>query len=186
MADSTRYAVLGLVARKPAHGYALVSEIEHWPLPEALRPGRSTVYRHLERLLADGLIERHAAESGQDSRKPDRTVYTATQSGIRELDAHLRTTPASFDELCVRISVCRPEDLPALIDFASHLERRSLEMFQEYSSGPDALALFRRGSDWRFVARALAARAQAADVANLATVLGDIRSELEALHQEAQ
>jgi DNA-binding PadR family transcriptional regulator len=184
MAESTRYAVLGLVARSPTHGYALYAEIERWPVPEELRPGRSTVYRHLERLLAGGLIEPVAtAEAGVDSRKPDRAVFAATPDGIRRLEDYIGTPPRSFDELCVRISACRPDDLPQLIAFAQDLEQRSMQVFQEHSASPDALTLAQRGAPWRMVTRALVARAQAADVAVSATILGDLRSDLEALQQ---
>jgi DNA-binding PadR family transcriptional regulator len=185
MAETTRYAVLGLVARAPIHGYALYAEIERWPVPEELRPGRSTVYRHLERLSADGLIAPVATtEPGTDSRKPDRAVFGATPEGVRQLDEYVRTPPRSFDELCVRVSACRPEDLPQLTAFARELEQRSLAMFQEHSVSPDALTLAQRGAPWRIVARALVARAQAADVASLATILGDLRSDLEALGEQ--
>ncbi len=184
MAESTRYAVLGLVAREPAHGYALYSEIERWPLPDELRPGRSTVYRHLERLHADALIEPRRSEGAADPGRPDRTVFAATPAGVAQLDAYVRTRPRSFDELCVRISVCRPDDLPMLVRFAADLEQASVRRFQEWSVRPGALALVRRNAPWRSVMQSIVAQAQAADVAALATILGDVRAELEALDQE--
>ena len=184
MAESTRYAVLGLVARQPAHGYALYSEIERWPLPDELRPGRSTVYRHLERLHGDQLIESRRAEGPADPGRPDRTVVAVTDAGLKHLDDYVRTRPRSFDELCVRIAACRPEDVPLLIRFAAELEQASLQRFQEWSLRGEAVALARRNAPWRSVMQAIVAKAQAADVAGLATVLGDMRSELEALERE--
>lgn len=185
VAESTRHAVLGLVAREPTHGYALYAEIERWPLPGELRPGRSTVYRHLERLSEGRLIapQRPAAEAA--SRHPDRTVYAVTPIGIDELDRYARTRPRSFDDLCVRVSIARPEDVPLLIDFAADLERTSLRRFQEWSTSPEPLALAERDAPWRSVLRALVAKSQAADVAGMATVLGDLRSDLEALRRHA-
>lgn len=184
MAESTRYAVLGLVAREPAHGYALYSEIERWPLPDELRPGRSTVYRHLERLHAGRLIAPRPSAEDVVGGRPDRTVFAATPIGFDELDRYVRTRPRSFDELCVRISVCRPEDIPLLIEFAGDLERASAERFQAWSMRPGAQTLARRDAPWRSIAQAIVAQAQAADVASLATVLGDVRSELAMLQRE--
>jgi DNA-binding PadR family transcriptional regulator len=181
VAESTRYAVLGLVAREPAHGYALCAEIERWPVPEGLRPGRSTVYRSLERLHAARLIEPRAASEAAEAGRLERTIYAATERGLEELDRYLLTRPRSFDELCVRLSVSRQEDLPRLLAFVEELEQESVRRFQEWGAGPDASVLARRGASWRYVARALVASARAADVANLATVLGDVRAELESL-----
>jgi hypothetical protein len=64
------------------------------------------------------------------------------------------------------------------------LEQESLQRFQEWGAGPNAAVLARRGAPWRYVVRALVASAQAADVASLATVLGDMRIELESLGRE--
>lgn len=185
LAESTRHAVLGLVAREPAHGYALYSEIERWPLPDELRPGRSTVYRHLDRLHAGGLIAPQQALDESGSRHPDRTVYAATPEGLTELDRHARTRPRSLDDLCIRISVARPADFPQLIAFATELEQLSISRFQEWSIAPEPLAMARRGAPWQTILRMLVAKAQAADVASQATVLGDLRAELEALHRHA-
>lgn len=185
MAESTRHAVLGLVAREPAHGYALYSEIERWPVPDQLRPGRSTVYRHLERLHAGGLIAPQEALDASTSRHPDRTVYAATPAGLAELERHMRTRPRSLDDLCIRISVARPTDFPQLIEFATQLEQTSIARFQEWSLAPEPLAMARRGAPWQTILRTLVAKGQAADVAGQATVLGDLRTELEALHRHA-
>lgn len=185
LAESTRHAVLGLVARDPAHGYALYSEIERWPVPDQLRPGRSTVYRHLERLHSDGLIAPHEALDDTTSRHPDRTVYAATPDGLAELERHAHTRPRSLDDLCIRISVARPADFPQLIAFATELEQLSLSRFQEWSLAPEPLAMARRGAPWQTILRMLVAKAQAADIASQATVLGDLRAELEALHHHA-
>lgn len=185
MAESTRHAVLGLVAREPAHGYALYSEIERWPVPDQLRPGRSTVYRHLDRLHADGLIAPQEASDPTTSRHPDRAVYSATAAGLAELHRHLQTSPKSLDDLCVRISVARPEDLPQLIAFAAELEQLSVVRFQEWSLAPEPLAMARRDAPWRAILRTLVAKGQAADVAAQATILGDLRADLEALQRHA-
>ena len=76
-------------------------------------------------------------------------------------------------------------DLPALIAYAADLEQESLRRFQNWAVGPDGVLLARRGASWRHVARALVAKAQAADVASIATVLGDVRAELEAVDQDS-
>ncbi|WP_272474540.1 PadR family transcriptional regulator [Baekduia alba] len=173
------------MAREPTHGYALYAEIERWPLPDALRPGRSTVYRHLDRLSEAGHIAPHDVVATAASRHPERTIYAATPSGVAEFDRHARTMPVSFDDLCLRLSTARPEDLPLLADYAAHLERASLSRFQEWSLMGDPRSLVQRGAPWRTVVQTLVARTQAADVASLATILGDLRAELEALNEHA-
>lgn len=189
MAESTRHAVLGLVAREPAHGYAIFAELESWPVSASLRPSRSTVYRHLERLHATGLVaaQEDATELPVGTRRPDRTVFAATHEGHTQLDRIAQTPPRDFDELTMRVGIARPQDLPLLITYATRLERESLDRFQQWSMLPEPCVIAaRQRTPWRSVTRTLQAKMQAADAASLATILEQISADLGELRRTVE
>jgi DNA-binding PadR family transcriptional regulator len=81
------WAVLGLLAEAPAHGFAISKALasggeigEIWALPRPL------VYRALGMLKDRGLVRAVVTEPGQG---PNRTILTATQAGLDELDRWL-------------------------------------------------------------------------------------------------
>jgi DNA-binding PadR family transcriptional regulator len=79
------YALLGLLAKEPRHGYELRSAFETflggtWPL------NIGQVYTTLARLERDGLVE---SERVHQELLPDRKVYSLTPQGRQALDAWL-------------------------------------------------------------------------------------------------
>jgi DNA-binding PadR family transcriptional regulator len=77
---SVRYAILGLLAQKPRHGYelrvafeAVVGGDENWEVKPA------QIYTTLERLEEADLVER-ASDLGEGD-EPSRRVYAVTRSG---------------------------------------------------------------------------------------------------------
>jgi DNA-binding PadR family transcriptional regulator len=81
------WAVLGLLAEGPTHGFAISKALtsggeigEIWALPRPL------VYRALGLLKDRGLIRPVVTEAGQG---PNRTILAATQAGLDELDRWL-------------------------------------------------------------------------------------------------
>ena len=80
----TELAVLGLLAERPAHGFAIFKELK--PGTEVGRVftvRRPLVYRALDRLLDMGLAERVHTEPGDAG--PQRTVHTITPAGRSRL-----------------------------------------------------------------------------------------------------
>jgi DNA-binding PadR family transcriptional regulator len=82
---SVKFALLGLLAEKPRHGYelhaafeALVGGDAYWDLKPA------QVYSTLERLQEAGLVE-CASDLGEGD-EPSRRVYALTQLGTQALD----------------------------------------------------------------------------------------------------
>jgi DNA-binding PadR family transcriptional regulator len=80
-----KYALLGLLAQEPRHGYDLKNAFEEmlggtWPL------NVGQVYTTLARLERDGLVA--SAIVPQDL-LPDRKVYSLTETGREELDRWL-------------------------------------------------------------------------------------------------
>ena len=82
-----RYALLGLLARQPSHGYDLKNEIEH-SLGDNWDINFGQIYTTLGRLERDGLIS--AAERTSDAR--GKKVYGIMPAGRAELEAWLNRT----------------------------------------------------------------------------------------------
>jgi DNA-binding PadR family transcriptional regulator len=87
---SVKYALLGLLALQPQHGYELKSALEQELVPlSPLNFGQ--IYTTLERLERDGLVAHRVVT--QDER-PDKKVYDLTGEGRRELARWLGTASA--------------------------------------------------------------------------------------------
>ncbi|MFI7612650.1 PadR family transcriptional regulator [Nonomuraea terrae] len=78
-----RYALLGLLAERPASGYELAKEFEGDLGHYAWQAGHNRIYPELARLADEGLIE--SAEEGARGRR----VHTITAAGLAELRAWL-------------------------------------------------------------------------------------------------
>lgn len=86
---SVRYALLGLIAQQPRHGYelhaafeALVGGKENWDVKPA------QVYTTLARLAESGLV---AEESVEKDGGPEKRIYALTPVGRQELQAWFDT-----------------------------------------------------------------------------------------------
>ncbi|SMF45159.1 transcriptional regulator, PadR family [Streptomyces sp. Amel2xC10] len=100
---SLKYAVLAALLEGEASGYELskvfdVSLANFWPAtPQQL-------YRELERLAQDGLIE---ARVVQQERRPNKRMFTLTEAGRADLSGFAATPPrrptAIRDELLIKI-----------------------------------------------------------------------------------
>ncbi|KUN41554.1 PadR family transcriptional regulator [Streptomyces longwoodensis] len=100
---SLKYAVLAALLEGEASGYELsklfdVSLANFWPAtPQQL-------YRELERLAGDGLIE---ARVVQQERRPNKRMFTLTEAGRADLRAFSAAAPrrptAIRDELLIKI-----------------------------------------------------------------------------------
>lgn len=80
---SVRYALLGLIAQQPRHGYdlhaaftAIVGGEQNWEVKPA------QVYTTLSRLMEGGFIEEEGVEQ---SGGPEKHIYTVTQKGLEDL-----------------------------------------------------------------------------------------------------
>ncbi|MGI5269733.1 PadR family transcriptional regulator [Nonomuraea sp. CA-218870] len=78
-----RYALLGLLAERPATGYELAKEFEGDLGRYAWQAGHNRIYPELARLVDEGLVER--AEEGARGRR----VHAVTASGLAALRAWL-------------------------------------------------------------------------------------------------
>jgi DNA-binding PadR family transcriptional regulator len=115
---SAKYAVLGLVIERPGYGYQLAQRLEERFGSSEFAP--SGVYSALDQLSRDAYI-RSAGEMGAGPRKraAPRTIYEATEEGLDHFESWMleaSPTPPLRDELHMKIALCRPRDLPRLID----------------------------------------------------------------------
>lgn len=86
----TEYAVLGLVAEEPSHGFALAKKLAaDTEVGRVLTVRRPLVYRALDRLVDHGHVESVATEKGDAG--PNRVIHRITQSGQRRLRSWLAT-----------------------------------------------------------------------------------------------
>ena len=80
----TEYAVLGLLAERPSHGFALAKELDaDTEVGRILTVRRPLVYRALDRLVEQGLAE--AAHIEQGDAGPRRAIHRVTGRGRRRL-----------------------------------------------------------------------------------------------------
>lgn len=112
-----QHAVLGVVSRNPEgiHGYAVRRQGERL-LGHFWRLNFGEVYRILDRLAADGLIEQVADAGGESARK----VYRITSRGQRSLDDYVLSPQTDAprplrQELAVKLLFASPEHLPELL-----------------------------------------------------------------------
>lgn len=116
-----RYALLGVVSQHPdgVHGYALKRHCER-VLGNFWQLNFGEVYRVLDWLAAEGLIEHVLAES-DSSRK----LYRITEKGRHSLDDFVLMPPTDAprplrQELAVKLLFAGPGKLPELLRLIDH------------------------------------------------------------------
>jgi DNA-binding PadR family transcriptional regulator len=126
-----RYALLGLLARKPLSGYDLKKRMEErvgffWSARH------SQIYPELARLEREGMVTHKVVEQ---SDRPDKKVYEATSAGLAALKewvtAPVNPRPAR-DELVLKaysLWLAEPEEALALF---REQERRHEEQLRQY------------------------------------------------------
>lgn len=121
---SAKYAILGLVIERPGYGYQLAQRLEERFGSSAFAP--SGVYSALDQLSRDEFV-RAAGEMGPGParRAAPRMIYEATDEGVDHFEAWIlgaSPTPPVRDELHMKIALCRPANLPRLIDLVNGQE----------------------------------------------------------------
>ena len=84
----TEYAVLGLLAEGPTHGFAISKALQtDTEVGRVITVRRPLVYRALDRLVDTGLAEPDHTEPGAAG--PNRVIHRVTRPGKRRLDSWL-------------------------------------------------------------------------------------------------
>lgn len=179
MSTSTKFVVLGLVARRPSYGYALIQQLEQWAVdPEAVQG--SSVYQALKELKRMDLIAQHQPVVTAEERGNQRTMYAATEAGEQRLSQWLAEPPGSYDELRMRIGLARPDNLDALIEYVTAAEVACLERISELVI-PSVRQLVDQLDSWEAVSATVLGRLSGAELQGRITWLRDTRVQLEEL-----
>jgi DNA-binding PadR family transcriptional regulator len=180
---SAKHAVLGLVIERPGYGYQLAQRLDERFGSSSFAP--SGVYSALDQLSRDELV-RSAGEmgAGRARRAAPRTIYEATEEGVEHFETWmLDPTPAPplRDELHMKIALCRPGNVPRLIDAVAGQELVCLGRLQDLKRLSEQDASSR---DWSRLMGTLAAEAEVAFWNSRIEWLQNARELLEQLRDE--
>lgn len=183
-------AVLGVVSRHPdgIHGYAVLRQGERL-LGHFWRLSFGEIYRILDRLAADGLIEQIADAGGESARK----VYRITARGQRSLEDYVVSPQTDAprplrQELAVKMLFAGPEHLPELLRLVTR--QRDAYLQELHTLGTERRKMHRVPFD-AFVTHLLidgaelAARAELAWLDEVATCLQERYGAMAAGHATA-
>lgn len=160
---SAKHAVLGLVVERPGYGYQLAQRLSARLGASAFAP--SGVYAALDRLAREGLVSPAGGPepTSGDSGRAARTTYRATHAGERRFEAWMLSSsppPPLRDELHIKIALCRPRDVPRLVEniHGHELAARARVCELRLSGGPVPAG----PGDWPAIARRLAVQTEIA------------------------
>ena len=100
----TEHAVLGLLAERPTHGFAIARELSaSEPVGRVLTVRRPLVYRALDRLVEGGLAQPLHAEPGDAG--PQRMIHRVTPAGRRRRKQWLAQPVAHVRDLRIEFQL---------------------------------------------------------------------------------
>jgi DNA-binding PadR family transcriptional regulator len=149
MYSGVRHALLALLAKEPAHGYELKTELEHTFGAAYPRLNIGQIYTTLARLERDGLVR--GVDVAQ-SRRPNKRVYELTAAGRDELAAWIEQPaegPRLRDDFFTKL-VLAPRagaaDRGQLIDRQRHHHLRAMHELLALPAGDPVPALLVEGA----------------------------------------
>jgi DNA-binding PadR family transcriptional regulator len=183
MVPDTRYAILGLLARRPDHGYELAVRFG-----QLVGPGwainRGQVYDMLGILEGDGLVECVSRPRMRRNVKH----YRITQRGEQAL-AEWLSTPCTAarplrEALYLKLALARPQDVEHLLESIAAREQACVDRLRAYAeeargAPPDA-------SEWEIVTREAIDEAVTIQLDGELAWLSKMRKRLEALPGQAE
>jgi DNA-binding PadR family transcriptional regulator len=183
---SAKYAVLGLVIERPGYGYQLAQRLEERFGSSGFAP--SGVYSALDQLSRDEFV-RAAREMGPGParRAAPRMIYEATDEGVEHFESWMlgsSSAPPLRDELHMKIALCRPSDLPRLIDMVYGQELACMGRLRDLKQLSDMEGAGDR-HEWSTLMRVLSRDAEVASWRARIEWLQSARELLERLLQEA-
>lgn len=150
MVPDTRYAILGLLARKPSHGYELAARFG-----ELFGPGweinKGQVYDMLRTLRKTGWAECLPSRQGRRELK----IHRITQAGDDALtEWHARPCGAQPQRelLYLKLALARPQDASHLLRSIAIQEQACVDLLRRYST-EDVSPVPEEASEWETLAR---------------------------------
>jgi DNA-binding PadR family transcriptional regulator len=151
MIPDTRYAILGLLARKPSHGYELVTRFG-----ELFGPGweinTGQIYEILRTLRKAGWAECLPSHQGRRELK----VHRITPGGDQALtEWHTRpcTTQPLRETLYLKLALARPQDAPHLLRAIALQEQTCVDLLRRYTENENASLVPEEAGEWETLAR---------------------------------
>lgn len=126
---SVRGALLGLIIERPGHGGDLANRLQV-RLGQTWRLDSNDVYRLLEKLQDEGLVEARTEPKPDNGRRPT-TTYHPTAQTARALTTWMETLlPREPVRLALqaKLAVARPEDAPRLMMALKDYEQSCLKL----------------------------------------------------------
>ena len=150
MIPDTRYAILGLLARKPSHGYELASRFGDLFGPgwEISTGQISEILRTLRRL---GWAECRPARQGARKLK----VHQITDAGDQALAAWQAkpcATQLLRETLYLKLALARPQDAPHLLRAIALQEQTCVDLLRRYTEDENASLLRKDADEWETLA----------------------------------
>jgi DNA-binding PadR family transcriptional regulator len=148
---------------RPSYGYELRNRIEERFAP--LGFGARNVYRDLDSLLADELIEAKGIKSiGTTSRGAPRVLYEPTAAGVVAFEEWI-CAPVSFDvprePIHLKVMLARPEQLDHLLGLVEGQIQACMAQLRSLARPSSLEPLADAAMPWGEAARLLAGDAQA-------------------------
>lgn len=161
---SAKYAILGLVIERPGYGYQLAQRLEERFGSSSFAP--SGVYSALDQLSRHEFV-RAAGEMGPGParRSAPRMIYEATDQGVSHFEAWIlgsSPAPPLRDELHMKIALCRPGNLPRLIDLVYGQELACVGRLHDLVQSSERERIVGDREDWPRLMRVLARDAEIA------------------------
>lgn len=158
-ANTLALAVLTLLYERPMHPYEISSTLRYRHKEDSIKINYGSLYAVVESLEKKGLIE--ATERIRDGRRPERTVYTLTESGARaqqewlsELFAQPSRQFTDFEAALSLMPALRPETVRILLaQRIEALEAQSETYRRLRSASPDFPRLFTVESEYQAALR---------------------------------
>jgi DNA-binding PadR family transcriptional regulator len=148
--STTEYAVLGVLAEEPSHGFALSKELgPDSDVGRIFTVHRPLVYRALDRLAETGHVEAVATEKGDSG--PQRVVFRVTTKGRRRLDrwlaepvGHVRDLRLQFLLKVALLDRGGRSPLGLIMDQRAALENTFRALDHDSDGSDDPVELWRR------------------------------------------
>ncbi|GAA5191430.1 PadR family transcriptional regulator [Rugosimonospora acidiphila] len=139
--------ILALLHYKPLHPYGVQRLIQEWGKDHVVNVSqRASLYRTMERLLAEGFIA--VRETSRDQAYPERTVYEVTEAGQaiahQWITAMLGVPKQEFPEFPAALSnllLLTPQDFLATLDQRLATLRQTVDALDESLSREAGLGL---------------------------------------------
>lgn len=150
MIPDTRYAILGLLARKPSHGYELANRFG-----DLFGPGWEISTGQISQILGTltkaGWAECRPAHQGARKLKIHR-ITNAGEQALAEWQARPCPTQLPRETLYLKLALARPQDAPHLLQAIALQEQTCVDLLRRYTEDESASLRREDADEWETLA----------------------------------